>query len=104
LELGWLREQIAALPPGDHWHSLARSAAREDLALAQSQLVEVVLGRAAGEDGGAVVERWLADQRTAAERYRRVVADVQALDSPDLAQVTVALRELRSLALRVALR
>jgi NAD-specific glutamate dehydrogenase len=103
LELGWLRELIGALPRGDHWQSLARSAAREELAVAQSELVEVVLTRAPADDGQTVLEGWLADRDPATERYRRVIADARASDSPDLAQVSVALRELRSLIRRVSL-
>jgi glutamate dehydrogenase len=101
LDLGWLREQVTALPRADHWQSLARSAARDDLSRAQAELVEVVLAGAGSEETGAVVDRWLADQHAAVERYRRVVADIRASGSPDLAQLSVALRELRDLIMRV---
>jgi glutamate dehydrogenase len=102
LELGWLRDRITALPRADHWQSLARSAARDDLMRAHAELVEVILSHLDGQDASGVVERWLTEHHSATERYRQVVDDIRAIGAPDLAQLTVALRELRNLILRVS--
>jgi glutamate dehydrogenase len=101
LDLGWLREQITALPRDDHWRALARSAARDDLLRSQADLVEVVLDRVTGTAVNGTVDRWLTEQEAATQRYRRVISDVRAGGHPDLAQLSVALRELRNLIHRV---
>ena len=51
LELGWLAQQIAALPADSHWQALARVAMRDDLSSLARKLARSVLLSSAGYAG-----------------------------------------------------
>ncbi|HEX4905154.1 MAG TPA: NAD-glutamate dehydrogenase [Acidimicrobiales bacterium] len=90
LGLGWLRHRITQLPRDDRWQALARSALRDDFFTEHKQLVDQVLAM----DG---MWRWDAENAALIERTMRVVGEIKATPSPGLAQLSVALRELRNL-------
>ncbi len=97
LSLARLGDQIAALPAGSHWQSLARNALADDLAGLQRAVAQEVLA----DCGSGSVDERLAAWRTAnadgLERAQRLLADLAEAKSPDLAMLSVALRELRNL-------
>jgi glutamate dehydrogenase len=97
LGLAWLRDRIGALPGDGHWQALAKSAMRDDLAGLQRSLAMNAL--AASRDGEAdPVAAWAAQHGAALERAARILGELHAVPSPDLAMLSVALRELRNLA------
>ena len=90
LGLGWLRHRITQLPRDDRWQALARSALRDDFFAEHKKLVDHVLAR-----GG--VDRWVAEHAALIERTLRVVGEIRATPVLGLAQLSVALREVRNL-------
>jgi glutamate dehydrogenase len=98
LSFSWLREQIGLLPGDSHWQTLARAALRDELAELLRSLTGVVLGIKPGlEEPDALIAAWEDGNRSALERSRQVLAELQAASSPDLAMLSVGLRELRNL-------
>jgi glutamate dehydrogenase len=107
LELDWLRDRIAALPRDDRWQALARSALGDDYAQERATLTAEILRAARGMGGvppttaaGAAKEsldRWMARHRDAVERFLVVVDDIRGGAPPDLATLSVAMREARAL-------
>jgi glutamate dehydrogenase len=98
LELHWLRDQIVALPRDTRWDAMARAALRDDVYAEQAALTAEVLR--AGVDGdapGERVESWLSHNKAAAERCLQVIAEMRAAGPPDLARLSVAVREVRNL-------
>jgi glutamate dehydrogenase len=93
LDVPWLRSRIGILPSDSHWQTLAKAALRDELA--------VMLREATADAvraGGAA--SWKARSTVLHERYRQLLTELRAAESPDLAMLSVALRELRSLASR----
>ena len=91
LELDWLRDRIATLPRDDRWQALARSALGDDYAQERAALTAEVL-RAGGLD------RWLTHHRDAVDRFLAVIDDIRSGPAtPDLATLSVAMREARAL-------
>jgi glutamate dehydrogenase len=90
LEFDWLRDRIAALPRDDRWQTLARSALGDDYAQERAALTAEIL-RAGG------LERWTARHRAEVERFLLVVDDIRGGAPPDLATLSVAMREARAL-------
>jgi glutamate dehydrogenase len=99
LALDWIAHRIDTLPSEGHWQTLARHALRDDL----GDLQRVLAREAAmlpGDPGNpaARIAAWETANAPALERAARVVDEVRAAASPDLAMLSVALRELRNLA------
>jgi glutamate dehydrogenase len=97
LGLHALRELISSLPRQERWEALARRALWEDLQSEHRALTADIL-RESGS--GAVRERvaaWVRENAAAVERCEQVLADVKAGNAPDLATLSVAVRELRNL-------
>jgi glutamate dehydrogenase len=93
LDVPWLRSRIGILPAENHWQTLAKAALRDELA---------ALLRAASADalsaGG--VASWKAGSAALHERFRQILNELRAAESPDHAMLSVAMRELRNLASR----
>jgi glutamate dehydrogenase len=101
LDFPWLRSRVAALPAESHWQALAKAALRDDLAGMQRQLAADAL-RAAGAkaDARQAIAAWEQANRPLLERFRQVHADLRAQKTLDLAMASVAMRELRNIAVR----
>ena len=114
LDLGWLAQQIAALPTGSHWQALARMAMRDDLSLLARELARSVLkggaaaaapkaGAAASEHGAAatdataLIDAWQAQRLPQMARCQQLLADLKPTANLDMAMLSVLLRELRGL-------
>jgi len=105
LQLDWLRDRIVGLPRTARWEALAREALRDDLYREHAALVADVFRTAPGTspEGPAAavaparVDAWLARNRTAADRFLSVVADIEGSGTSDVTTLSVALRELRDL-------
>jgi glutamate dehydrogenase len=98
LSITQLMDRIIELPRADRWQSMARAAIREDLYAAHAALTADVL--AAG-DGSATPEQrfktW--EQKNAAilGRARTTLEEIQGSDEFDLANLSVAMRTMRTL-------
>jgi glutamate dehydrogenase len=93
--------RITALPRGDRWSSLARSALRSDLYGALASLTaKVVRATPEGGDPSARVTAWEERYAEGQGRARATLAEIGALESFDLATLSVALRVIRTLAMQ----
>ena len=98
LRLGWLRGRILDLPRDERWPALARAALRDDLHVVHSAITaEVVRSGWSGGDGREQVRDWIATTDTAAMRCLRLLDEIAASGRSNLATVSVALREIRTL-------
>jgi glutamate dehydrogenase len=91
LGLARLRAQVSALASEGYWQGMAKSALGDDLAALQRELTADAL-QAGGQSA------WEVAQRPAVERAQRMLTELADTKSPDLAILSVALRELRHLA------
>ena len=99
LGLACLREKIAALPGDAHWDRLARGAMQDDLSgLSRAVTADVVGAGGDAADPAKLVDAWQDRNRRALERAAQLVAELRAAPLQDAAMLSVALRELRSLA------
>ncbi len=99
LRLDWLRSRILDLPRDERWPALARAALREDLHVVHSAITaEVIRDSWPGSDGHEQVRDWIATTDVAARRCLRLLDEIAAAGRSDLATVSVALREIRTLA------
>jgi glutamate dehydrogenase len=89
LELHWLRDRIVELPRETRWEAMARAALRDDVYAEQAALTAEVLQ--------AGVDSWLAQNEAAVARCLQVLSDIRAVASPDLARLSVGVREIRNL-------
>lgn len=85
------RSEIKRLPTDTLWQTQARGSARDDVYSIASQITQGLLSR--GEDLAA----WREQHAPAIERLHKLLASIST-QGPDLAPVSVALRELRHLA------
>jgi len=92
LDLWWLWEAIGRLPRSNRWQTQARSALRDDLLTALSDLAQDALG--AGS-----VPNWLAANERLITLAGGLFTEIRRVDAHDLTTLSVALRQLRNLAL-----
>jgi glutamate dehydrogenase len=97
MRLSWLLDRVNELPRDDRWQTLARSALRDDLYREHQALDADVLSMG-GQELSAEdrVGAWEQANASAVERCRLVLTDISA-GSSELAQLSVALREIRNL-------
>ena len=93
-ELGWLWDGVGALPRSDRWQTQARSALRDDLMTVIADLTAVVLEAADGSP-----EVWMAANERAIGRAMAMHTEIRRAESFNLTTLSVALRQLRNLAL-----
>jgi glutamate dehydrogenase len=91
LGLGWLQQQIAALPADSRWLALARLAMRNDLTALARELARSVL------KGAGTVDGWESQRSFKLGRARQLEADLKLAPSLDMPMLSVLLRELRAL-------
>lgn len=98
LSITQLMDRIIELPRADRWQSMARAAIREDLYAAHAALTSDIL--ASGEGAGTPEQRFeVWEQKNAAllGRARTTLEDIRNSDSFDLANLSVAMRTMRTL-------
>jgi glutamate dehydrogenase len=98
LGLEKLRQQIELLPADTHWQALAKIALADDLADLHRSIALDAMKRGDGTAGDKLAG-WEKRNPMAFARARRLVSDLGELTAPDLAMLSVALRELRNLAI-----
>ncbi|HSO52243.1 MAG TPA: NAD-glutamate dehydrogenase [Actinomycetes bacterium] len=101
LDLHWLRDQIAKLPGETHWQTLAQGALRDDLYSEQRELTTEVLKPgtedAEDQDAETLIDAWLEENASAVERANAILSDLKEAETLDIAMLSVALREIRTL-------
>ena len=98
LRITQLMDRIIELPRADRWQSMARAAIREDLYAAHAAVAAEVL--AEGNGSSTPQQRFeLWEQKNAAllGRARSTLEEIQGSDSFDLANLSVAMRTMRTL-------
>ncbi|MGW5608996.1 NAD-glutamate dehydrogenase [Streptomyces sp. NPDC003753] len=98
LRITQLMDRIIELPRADRWQSMARAAIREDLYAAHAALTAEVL--AAGNGTSTPEQRFKAwEEKNAAilSRARTTLDEISNSDSFDLANLSVAMRTMRTL-------
>ena len=94
LELMWLWDGIGALPRSDRWQTQARGALRDDLLTVLAGLAGNVI-----EHGDGTVEGWINSNDRSVQRAVAQLTEIRRADSFDITNLSVALRQLRNLAL-----
>ena len=94
LDLMWLWDGIGDLPRSDRWETQARSAVRDDLLTALTELTRTVI-----ESAGGSVDRWVQANDRSVARVLTMFTEIRRGESYDLTTLSVALRQLRNLAL-----
>ena len=94
------RARIGALPAETHWHTLAKAALRDDLASMLRALAAEALRADGAADPASQIAAWKARNAVLYERVRQVLGELRAAETPDLAMLSVAMRELRNLSSR----
>ena len=90
--------RITALPRGDRWTALARQALRSDLYQAIAALTATVIDLTdASTPSRERVEQWEEANAEGVARARGTLEEINAVEDPDLATLSVALRVLRNL-------
>ncbi|MEV7897937.1 NAD-glutamate dehydrogenase domain-containing protein, partial [Streptomyces cyaneofuscatus] len=98
LRITQLMDRIIELPRADRWQSMARASIREDLYAAHAALTSDVLS--VGDDTATPEERFGAwEEKNAAilARSRSTLEEIQGSDAFDLANLSVAMRTMRTL-------
>ncbi|MCB5169420.1 NAD-glutamate dehydrogenase [Streptomyces bambusae] len=98
LSITQLMDRIIDLPRADRWQSMARASIREDLFAAHAGLTSDVL--AVGNGSSTPEQRFAAwEERNAAiiGRARTTLEEIQGSDDFDLANLSVAMRTMRTL-------
>jgi glutamate dehydrogenase len=94
LELMWLWDGVGSLPRANRWQSQARSSLRDDMLSALADLTSIVLRSADGS-----VDTWMEHNRRSVARVQSMFTEIRRSDSYDVTNLSVALRQLRNLAL-----
>ncbi len=94
LELLWLWDGIGMLPRADRWQTQARGALRDDLLTVLATLAGAAVEAAEGSVAG-----WMAANERSVQRAMAQLTAIRRTDSFDITNLSVALRQLRNLAL-----
>ncbi len=98
LEIDWLETQLERLPLTTRWQRWALQSTEDDLLALRRRLCERVLEQAEGGSIDEAVDRFLEARGEAVERVRRFMRSLAVEGVADGSQLTVALRQLRTLA------
>jgi glutamate dehydrogenase len=97
LQLDWLEKQVEAMPGGSRWQRWALQSMEDDLFTLRRTLAEVVLDECGGLPIDEAVDKFMETRDDALTRLQRFLRSLAVDGMGDLAQLTVALRQIRSL-------
>jgi glutamate dehydrogenase len=98
LDLDRLLTEVTNLERGDRWHALARQALRDDLYRSLCLITADVLSTTAPEsDVEDKISQWEGENASRLGRARQTLAQIAAAGPGDLAALSVAAREIRSM-------
>ncbi len=98
ISLHWFANEISDVKVESYWQAMAREAYMDDLE-SQIRMLAVSIIRLAGDSLtiDEMVERWMKQHSVLVNRWRLMVAELQAAPGTDFAMFSVALRELLDL-------
>ncbi|MBW7852394.1 MAG: NAD-glutamate dehydrogenase [Rhodospirillales bacterium] len=100
--LGWLRtaaDRVGVAAGNGHWLKMAVGAVIDDLHALQRELtIRIAQADGGADDAQTAIAGWIEANRPAVERTDQLLAELRAVGTADLAILTVANRQLRSLA------
>lgn len=98
LGIDGLLTAVAQLPRDDRWHALARLAIRDDIYNSvRSLCLDVLAVGEPDEDGMQKIIEWEATNASPVQRARRTLTQIYESDQRDLATLSVAARQIRSM-------
>ncbi len=98
LDFDHMLTQVSNLARGDRWHALARQAIRDDLYRSMRFITADVLSTTGtGSDPGAKIAQWEQQNASLLARARATLGEIARAGAGDLAALSVAAREIRSL-------
>ena len=97
LQLDWLEKQVESMPGGSRWQRWALQSMEDDLFTLRRSLAETVLDECEGLPIDEAVGKFLESRDEAFTRLQRFMRSLAVDGMGDLAQLTVALRQIRSL-------
>ncbi|AZM53579.1 NAD-glutamate dehydrogenase [Streptomyces sp. WAC 01529] len=98
LRITQLMDRIIELPRADRWQSMARASIREDLYAAHAALTADVLAAGSGESTPEQrFKAWEEKNAPILSRARTTLEEIQSSDAFDLANLSVAMRTMRTL-------
>jgi glutamate dehydrogenase len=97
LGLDWLENQLEDLPTGSSWQRWAAQSMEDDLFLVRRQLAEKVIVGSGGDPIDAALAAFFERRAEVEERLQRFMRHLRRDGVTDLAQYTVALRQIRTL-------
>jgi glutamate dehydrogenase len=101
LGISWLRSRLQAAPIASRWDRLALNGLEDQLSALLRRLAVAALTALCDEGAPEALperlRRWLAEEVHGIGRYRRVLAELEAGRTVDLAMLTVAVRALSAL-------
>jgi glutamate dehydrogenase len=97
LQLDWLEKQVESMPGGSRWQRWALQSMEDDLFTLRRSLAEAVLDECGGLPIDEAVEKFLESRQDAYARLQRFMRSLAVEGMGDLAPLTVALRQIRSL-------
>jgi glutamate dehydrogenase len=98
LDLGWLRDQIEALPVEGHWHAQARGSLLDELNQQHRALAQQVLSMGVDASGDvSAVQAWLQRDDATLQHTRSMLAEILTQNA-DYPIASVAVRRLAQLA------
>ena len=98
LDFDRLLSAVSALDRGDRWHALARQALRDDLYRSLRLLTADVLSTTSGDqDAFSKIAQWESENASRLARARRTLGEIASVPGGDLAPLSVAAREIRSM-------
>jgi glutamate dehydrogenase len=98
LDIDWLEAQLDQLPATTRWQRWAQQSMEDDLFALRRRLCERVLELADGEAIDVVIDRFFAERSQTLERVMRFLRGLKMEGVSDLSQLTVAVRQIRSIA------
>ena len=89
---------VSGLPRDDRWHALARLAIRDDIyGSLRALCFDVLAAGEPDESGPDKITEWEHGNGSRVQRARRTLAEIYAGDARDLATLSVAARQIRSM-------
>jgi glutamate dehydrogenase len=97
LDIDWLETQLEQLPAATRWQRWAQQSMEDDLFALRRRLCERVLELADGDAIDVAIDRFFAEQSQPCERVMRFLRGLKMEGVSDLSQLTVAVRQIRSI-------
>jgi glutamate dehydrogenase len=98
LKIEWLLTAVRHLERGDRWHSLARLAVRDDMYSSLRSLTQTVLAASEPEETAEEkIAYWESTNQSRLARARAALTEIFATGPQDLATLSVAARQVRSM-------